>query len=259
MAEKPSYANQESALLAKQMQDRNAVETSTRAAVVGERAAAAEAEAIAASKRAQGVAYGASSATGTPGGIADVAANQKPMRQAEEQHEGATPLTKKEEDKIKDKVKEEVPASQRKGWSGEDILMFGLQMMAGKSQYAMQNIGEAGIATLANRQAQLKAETERGKTASDIKEAGQRGKWYEAQATSLESGEKLDAAAKAKAADTAVKLLGLWTKSAEGMGSTAEQQRQMYNTYYAQALAGSTIPQEAGAPASTGWGKAVQH
>jgi hypothetical protein len=173
------------------------------------------------------------------GGIADVAANQKPMRQAEEQHEGATPLTKKEEAKIKDMVKEEVPASQRKGWSGEDILMFGLQMMAGKSQYAMQNIGEAGIATLANRQAQLKAETERGKTASDIKEAGQRGKWYEAQATSLESGEKLDAAAKAKAADTAVKLLGLWTKSAEGMGSTAEQQRQMYNTYYAQALAGA--------------------
>ena len=185
------------------------------------------------------------------GGIADVAANQKPMHQAEEQHGGATPLTKKEEDKIKDKVEEEVPASQRKGWSGEDILMFGLQMMAGKSQYAMQNIGEAGIATLANRQAQLKAETERGKTASDIKEAGQRGKWYEAQATSLESGEKLDAAAKAKAADTAVKLLGLWTKSAEGMGSTAEQQRQMYNTYYAQALAGAPTEGFKQPPANT--------
>ena len=175
------------------------------------------------------------------GGIADVAKNQLTGLEGGDQYGDFRPadLTKKEEAKIKDMVKEEVPASQRKGWSGEDILMFGLQMMAGKSQYAMQNIGDAGIATLANRQAQLKAETERGKTASDIKEAGQRGKWYEAQATSLESGEKLDAAAKAKAADTAVKLLGLWTKSAEGMGSTAEQQRQMYNTYYAQALAGA--------------------
>ena len=175
------------------------------------------------------------------GGIADVAKNQLTGLEGGDQYGDFRPadLTKDEKNEVITKVKEEVPASQRKGWSGEDILMFGLQMMAGKSQYAMQNIGEAGIATLANRQAQLKAETERGKTASDIKEAGQRGKWYEAQATSLESGEKLDAAAKAKAADTAVKLLGLWTKSAEGMGSTAEQQRQMYNTYYAQALAGA--------------------
>ena len=195
------------------------------------------------------------------GGIADVAANQRTGVEGGDQYGDFRPadLTKDDKDGIINKVEDEVPAEQRKGFSGEDLLMLGLHMMAGKSQYALQNIGEAGIATLANRQAQMQVEAVRGKTAAETKEMGQRGKYYEAMATSLASGEKLDAAAKAKASDAAVKLMAIWSKSPENQFATDAQRAQMYNTYYTQALAGSTIPQEAAAPASTGWGKAVQH
>lgn len=39
-------------------------------------------------------------------------------------------------------------AKKGSGFSDEDMLMLGLNLMAGKSQYALSNLGEAGIATL---------------------------------------------------------------------------------------------------------------
>jgi hypothetical protein len=60
-----------------------------------------------------------------------------------------------------------------KGFGYEDLLMFGLQLMAGKSQYALQNVGEAGVAALtanqARRLAEKKTTMEERKIASDEK------------------------------------------------------------------------------------------
>jgi hypothetical protein len=60
-----------------------------------------------------------------------------------------------------------------KGFGYEDLMMFGLQLMAGKSQYALQNVGEAGVAALAAKQARTAAEKkttmEERKIASDEK------------------------------------------------------------------------------------------
>jgi len=53
-----------------------------------------------------------------------------------------------------------------KGFGYEDLLMFGLQLMAGKSQYALQNVGEAGVAALASKQARAKAAADERKEAA---------------------------------------------------------------------------------------------
>jgi hypothetical protein len=44
--------------------------------------------------------------------------------------------------------------------------MFGLQLMAGKSQYALQNVGEAGVAALSAKQAREKAAIDQKKEAA---------------------------------------------------------------------------------------------
>jgi len=62
-----------------------------------------------------------------------------------------------------------IPKEERKGFGYEDLMMFGLQMMAGKSQYALQNVGEAGVAALASKQAREKTEYDRRKTDAEIK------------------------------------------------------------------------------------------
>jgi hypothetical protein len=67
-----------------------------------------------------------------------------------------------------------------KGFGYEDLLMFGLQLMAGKSQYALQNVGEAGVATLTAKQARAKA------AADDRKEAAM-ARYYEKYGNYLDS------------------------------------------------------------------------
>jgi len=45
------------------------------------------------------------------------------------------------------------PNKDTDGWSKNDWLQFGLGIMAGKSQYALSNVGEAGLSLLASKQA----------------------------------------------------------------------------------------------------------
>lgn len=86
-----------------------------------------------------------------------------------------TYLTDKDEKKIQDLgekgIKAANPDADTSKFSGEDLLMFGLQMMAGKSQYALQNIGEAGIATLKSRAERKKADSEAEYTKAKTQEA----------------------------------------------------------------------------------------
>ena len=87
-------------------------------------------------------------------------------------------------------AKENVPeGTDTKGFTNEDWLNLGFGLLAGKSQYAMQNLGEAGIATLAAKQARTKAGIEERKAgiderkaAADIAQSGAMSKYYTAAA-----------------------------------------------------------------------------
>lgn len=78
-----------------------------------------------------------------------------------------------------------------KGLGYEDLLMFGLQLMAGKSQYALQNVGEAGVAALtanqARRLAEKKTTMEERKIASDEQKESAMAKYYEKHGNYLDS------------------------------------------------------------------------
>ena len=67
-----------------------------------------------------------------------------------------------------------------KGFGYEDLMMFGLQLMAGKSQYALQNVGEAGVVALTAKQARAKA-------AADEKKENAMAKYYEKYGNYLEA------------------------------------------------------------------------
>lgn len=54
-------------------------------------------------------------------------------------------------------AKEELPKDTLLGFGRDDVIMFGLQLMAGQSPFALQNVGAAGIGTLAAKQAREKA------------------------------------------------------------------------------------------------------
>jgi hypothetical protein len=60
-------------------------------------------------------------------------------------------------------AKQAIPPEKQAGLGWEDLMNFGLQLMAGKSQYAMQNIGEAGIGALGAKAAREKAASEQNK------------------------------------------------------------------------------------------------
>ena len=140
-----------------------------------------------------------------------------------------------------DVAKEAIPAKERKGYDDEDLLMFGLNLLAGKSQYALQNVGEAGVAALKNKK-------EREKTEQDIEykdimkkyygalgeQAGAASKKYAAEAGILESGEKGRTADRQKAAAGIESAMEAWAKSKAGMFTPQEEtaQRNALTKYY---------------------------
>lgn len=68
-------------------------------------------------------------------------------------------LTKKDQKEIIDDAKDAVPPSKKtKGFNDDDWLQFGLALMAGKSQYAFENIGNAGLSAVAGKKEREKEE-----------------------------------------------------------------------------------------------------
>jgi hypothetical protein len=68
-------------------------------------------------------------------------------------------LTKKDQKEIIDDAKDAVPPSAKtKGFTNDDWLQFGLALMAGKSQYAFENIGNAGLSAVAGKKEREKEE-----------------------------------------------------------------------------------------------------
>jgi len=70
------------------------------------------------------------------------------------------------------------------------MLQMGLHLMAGKSPNALTNVGEAGLGTLAMQQAEEKAKSEREAKMSEAEYRKAMGKYYEANAASIERGAK---------------------------------------------------------------------
>jgi hypothetical protein len=84
----------------------------------------------------------------------------------------APPSSSKE---IINMAKDETPKSAAtKGFTSDDWLNLGFNLLAGKSQYAMENIGTAGVATLAAKREREKAEAA---AANALQIAGAKGEW----------------------------------------------------------------------------------
>ena len=72
-------------------------------------------------------------------------------------------------------AKEAVPeTAATKGFTNDDWLNLGFNLLAGKSQYAMENIGTAGVATLAAKREREKSEAA---AANALQLAGVKGEW----------------------------------------------------------------------------------
>lgn len=148
---------------------------------------------------------------------------------------------------------------QRKGMGWEDLMMFGFALMAGKSPYAMQNVGEAGLIALKGKQEREKAmREERQSVGKEALEAAQ-AKYYEQYAGAIERGakEKNDYLAAEKMVQDA---LAKWESSLAGKTATigdpnaraAEEARLRQNIY---SQLGLDVTKIAGAPtAGTGGG-----
>jgi lysozyme family protein len=70
------------------------------------------------------------------------------------------------------------------------MLQMGLHLMSGKSPNMLTNIGEAGLGTLAMQQAEEKSKSEREAKMSEAEYRKAMGKYYEANAASIERGAK---------------------------------------------------------------------
>lgn len=76
------------------------------------------------------------------------------------------------------------------GFTSDDWLTLGFSLLSGKSPRALENLGTAGIATLAARQARTKAEMEARKAGTDIKTAEALARKYGAEAQRYEAEDK---------------------------------------------------------------------
>lgn len=110
--------------------------------------------------------------------------------------------------KAVDVAKQVLPPERRKGWDWEDLMAFGLSMMAGQSPYAAQNIGKAGLAAIANKQAREKEEREDIYRAALSRQAEAAATKYSAEAGFYTEGTKGATVALANARQ----LLAAWEK-----------------------------------------------
>ncbi len=80
------------------------------------------------------------------------------------------------------------PKSETKGWTGDDWMQFGFALMAGKSPYALQNIGEAGLVAVKGARERAKETLLERQTAANEKKADAYYEAMTAKAQSLNNG-----------------------------------------------------------------------
>ena len=147
--------------------------------------------------RAQGIATltGATPATISESDAATAAANAAaaatPFKGVDEnelqrmQEANQAPMTR---DDIVEAAKEATPAKERKGFSNDDLLTLGLNLLASKSPNFMTALGEAGLATVAGKKEREKIEREQAKSGVELDYMKARTKEAEANAALIERG-----------------------------------------------------------------------
>lgn len=122
-------------------------------------------------------------------------------------------------------IEASAPAEEKKtfGLSNDDLLMLGLNMMAGKSQHALQNVGEAGLATLVGRREREKTAAEKEKAASEAELRKAQTGYYGAQSEYL-TEQKSENAKRLEAAKLIESEMGKYKAGMAGMAATPEQE-----------------------------------
>jgi lysozyme family protein len=103
---------------------------------------------------------------------------------------GPGELPKTEEKAVVDAAKEATPAKERKGFSNDDLLTLGLNLLASKSPNFMTALGEAGLATVAGKKEREKMEREEAKLKGSEELQKAQAKYYGAYAGAIERGAK---------------------------------------------------------------------
>jgi hypothetical protein len=141
-------------------------------------------------------------------------------------------------------AKETVPAKDRKGFDGEDLLRLGLNLMANKSPNFITALGESGIQTLSAKKEREKAETDLEYKDIMKKYYGSLGEKAGAEAEFIASGEKGRMADRLKAATLIDRDLESWRKTMEGSmaqpGAEAAKRKELTNYYFS--LFGMDVP-----------------
>jgi hypothetical protein len=131
------------------------------------------------------------------------------------QEANQAPMTR---DDIVKAAEEATPAKERKGFSNDDLLTLGLNLLASKSPNFMTALGEAGLATVAGKKEREKIEREESKSkgAEELQKA--QAKYYGAYAGAIERGakEKNDTFNAEKLVQEAI---GKWEKSLAGQSA----------------------------------------
>jgi len=157
-------------------------------------------------------------------------------------------------------AKEEIPKSERKGFGYEDLMMFGLQLLASKSPHFGQAVGEAGVGAIGAKMAREKGETERIKEGAMADYYKEHGAYLKSEAARKAEEDKPLAQARK---EIAAVILKLQSSTMYQLAPPAEQQameRSARRSIIAESypeLAGTLGG--AGSPVNrTGWGLAQQ-
>jgi len=103
------------------------------------------------------------------------------------QEANQAPMTR---DDIVKAAEEATPAKERKGFSNDDLLTLGLNLLASKSPNFMTALGEAGLATVAGKKEREKTEREEAKLKGSEELQKAQAKYYGSYADAIERGAK---------------------------------------------------------------------
>ena len=128
------------------------------------------------------------------------------------QEANQAPMTR---DDIVKAAEEVTPVKERKGFSNDDLLTLGLNLLASKSPNFMTALGEAGLATVASKKEREKLEREQTKTEAELGYTRAKTKESEATAALIERGGK-EKKMELEAEKMIQNHMADWAKSMEG-------------------------------------------
>jgi hypothetical protein len=135
------------------------------------------------------------------------------------QEANQAPMTR---DDIVKAAEEATPAKERKGFSNDDLLTLGLNLLASKSPNFMTALGEAGLATVAGKKEREKMEREESKSKGAEALQKAQAKYYGSYADAIERGAK-EKNTELEAERMIRNHMADWMKSSEGKFASINQ------------------------------------